>query len=276
MPRTARKKSKSGIYHIVLRGINRQTVFEEEEDTTKFLQTLADYKEKSGYKIYAYCLMGNHIHLLLKEEKEELGVIMRRIGASYVYWYNWKYKRCGHLFQDRYKSEAVEDERYFLTVVRYIHQNPLKAGIVKDVGAYKWSSFWEFASTTGDSYIGWQKHQLQKPSPVIDIEKNKIIDIDFVLGLFSKDRKKAIDAFKAFHEISNNDNCLDIEENRRITDDEAIEIIKKICNVSYCTEVQTLENDKKNRCLKVLKEEGLSTRQIARLTGISRGIILKT
>ncbi len=85
--------------------------------------------------------MGNHIHLLLKEEKEELGIIMRRIGSSYVYWYNWKYKRCGHLFQDRYKSEAVEDERYLLTVLRYIYQNPLKAGLVKDIGAYKLSSF---------------------------------------------------------------------------------------------------------------------------------------
>ena len=76
--RTARKKSKSGIYHIILRGINRQTIFEDEEDAAKFLQTLEDYKEKSGYKVYGYCLMGNHIHLLLKEEKEELGVIMRR------------------------------------------------------------------------------------------------------------------------------------------------------------------------------------------------------
>jgi len=77
--------------------------------------------------------MGNHVHLLIKEETEELGVIMRRIGASYVYWYNRKYNRCGHLFQDRYKSEVVEDERYLLTVLRYIHQNLLKAGMVKDV-----------------------------------------------------------------------------------------------------------------------------------------------
>jgi len=110
MPRTGRERSKSGIYHIVLRGSNRQTIFEDEEDAIKFLETLQTYKEKSGYKIYAYCLMGNHVHLLLKEEQEELGIIMRRIGASYVYWYNWKYQRCGHLFQDRYKSEVVEDE----------------------------------------------------------------------------------------------------------------------------------------------------------------------
>jgi len=231
MPRTARKKSRSGIYHIILRGINRQTIFEDEEDAIKFLRTLEDYKEKSGYKVYGYCLMGNHIHLLLKEEKEELGIIMRRIGASYVYWYNWKYNRCGHLFQDRYKSEAVEDERYLLTVLRYIHQNPLKAGMVKDVAAYRWSSYSEFA-TMRDSSFGCQEHQPQKPS--------LMVDVDLVLGLFSNERKKAIDSFEAFHKINSNDNCLDIEENRRLTDDEAIEIIKKICNVPYCTEVQIL------------------------------------
>jgi len=136
MPRSARKKSKSGIYHIILRGVNRQTIFEDEEDTEKFLETLAEYKKENGYKTYAYCLMGNHIHLLIKEEKEDLGIAMRRIGASFVYWYNWKYDRTGHLFQDRYKSEVVEDEKYLLTVLRYIHQNPIKADLVKDIKEY--------------------------------------------------------------------------------------------------------------------------------------------
>jgi len=83
------------------------------------------------------------------------------------------------------------------------------------------------------------------------IEKNKIIDIDFVLGLFNNDRKKAIDSFKTFHEVTNNDKCLDIKENRRLTDNEAIKIIKRICNVPHCTEVQILEKDKRNRYLKL-------------------------
>ena len=73
--------------------------------------------------------MSNHIHLLLKEGEEDLGTLFKRIGASYVYWYNWKYNRTGHLFQDHFKSEPVEDDTYLLTVLRYIHQNPLKAGI---------------------------------------------------------------------------------------------------------------------------------------------------
>ncbi len=251
MPRTARRRSASGIYHIVLRGSNRQTIFEDEEDAIRFLETLQVYKNKSGYNMYAYCLMGNHIHLLLKEEQEELAIIMRRIGASYVYWYNLKYQRCGHLFQDRYKSEAVEDDRCFLTVLRYIHQNPVKAGIVKDIAAYKWSSYSEY---TGNS---------------------KMIDTDFTLKLFNDHKEKAIASFAEFHKVTSDDICLDIDESRRILDAEAISIIKKTCSVRRCKDVENIEKDKRDRFLKVLKDEGLSTRQLARLTGISRAIVLK-
>jgi len=251
VPRQAREKSKSGIYHIILRGTNKQIIFEEEEDKVKFIETLNDYKEKSGYKIYAYCLMGNHIHLLIQEGKEELGIVMRRIGASYVYWYNWKYQRCGHLFQDRYKSETVDDDSYFLTVVRYIHQNPLKAGLVNDISNYRWCSYNEF------------------------VEKKVITDIDFALNMFSKDRENAMEAFKAFHNEMNNDICLELEHKRRLTDDEAIKIIKKTCSTINCQELQCFEPETRSKYLKDLKEQGLSTRQLERLTGISRMIILK-
>jgi len=96
---------------------------------------------------------------------------------------------------------------------------------------YRWSSYHEFA-TMRDSSFGCQEHQPQKPFLVVDVE---IIDVDFVLGLFSNDRGKTVDSFKAFHEIMSNDNCLDIIENRRLTDNEAIKIIKRICNVPHCT-----------------------------------------
>lgn len=88
--------------------------------------------------------MSNHIHLLIKEGKAELGIVFRRIGARFVYWYNSKYVRSGHLFQDRYKSEVVEDDKYFMTVLRYIHQNPVKAGIENDIAKYQWSSYNEY------------------------------------------------------------------------------------------------------------------------------------
>jgi len=112
MPRQARVKSQSDIYHIMLRGINQQVIFEDEEDSKKFIETLKTYKAISGYKLFAYCLMNNHLHLLLKIEKDSLDLIIKRISSSYVYWYNWKYYRRGHLFQDRFKSEPVEDNDY--------------------------------------------------------------------------------------------------------------------------------------------------------------------
>jgi REP element-mobilizing transposase RayT len=104
MARDARKRSETGIYHVMLRGINHQTIFEDDEDSEKFLDCLAESKKLSEFDLYAYCLMGDHVHLLLKERTETLAQIFRRLGARYVYWYNWKYQRSGHLFQDRFKQ----------------------------------------------------------------------------------------------------------------------------------------------------------------------------
>ena len=95
----------------MIRGINQQNIFSVDEDDEKFIAILAKYHKKSEYEIYAYCLMGNHVHLLIKEGREALSRAMKRIGTSYVSWYNWQYNRKGHLFQDRYKSEPVEESR---------------------------------------------------------------------------------------------------------------------------------------------------------------------
>lgn len=138
MPRAARRKSSTNIYHIMIRGINQQNIFADEEDYEKFIDTLEKYNKKIEFEIYAYCLLDNHVHLLMKEGNEPLSNTMKRIGASYVYWYNWQYNRKGHLFQDRYKSEVVENDAYFLTVLRYIHQNPVKAGLTNKIESYKW------------------------------------------------------------------------------------------------------------------------------------------
>jgi putative transposase len=249
MPRTARKESRTGIYHVMLRGINHQIIFEGDEDYQKFLWTLKEVKEKSGLELYAYCLMSNHIHLLLKEVTEDLGTIFRRIGPSYVYWYNWKYSRRGHLFQDRYKSEVVEDDSYFLTVIRYIHQNPLKARIVKDITDYRWSSYGE--------YIGEPRN----------------CDIDFALNMFTTDRAKAVKLFKEFNLAENQDRCLDYDQDVRLNDTEASDFIRSISGVQSPTEIRGFEKQKRNEIIKRCRDEGLSIRQIERLTGVSFGVI---
>lgn len=96
MPRTARKQSETDIYNVMLRGNDCHTIFFDEEDCKKYLQCLEECKKVSEFKIYAQCLMGNYLHLLIKAEKEPLELIFKRIGVRYVAWYNWKYKRSGH------------------------------------------------------------------------------------------------------------------------------------------------------------------------------------
>ena len=243
MARQARKKSESGIYHIMLRGINRQQIFEDEEDRQKFLDTLENYKDLCGYTIYAYCLMGNHIHLLLKEGKEELTLVFKRIAGSYVYWYNWKYHRCGHLFQDRFKSEPVEDDGYFLTVLRYIHQNPVKARICDRAEQFEYSSMHEYLSFPF------------------------LVDTDFALSIISKEQ------FIEYHEEENSDNCLELEDHFRWTDDEAKNLIVKISKCRTVAEFQLLDRTTRNDCIHKLHDKGLSIRQISRLTGISKKIV---
>jgi len=250
MPRTAREKSRSGIYHIMIRGINRQNLFEDDQDRQKFIETLAFYKEKCGYMIYAYCLMSNHVHLLIHERTEPLSHFIKRISSSYVYYYNRKYDRCGHLFQERFKSEIVEEETYFLTVLRYIHQNPIKANIVKALEEYKWSSYTEY------------------------IKVSRIVDVEFALEMFANKKAEAIKKFAEYNCEKNEDKCLEYEINKRIDDIQAIDIIKEVAQINSINDIQSYDKERRNEIIKKLKEiEGLSIRQIARITGISFNIV---
>ena len=253
MPRTPRVKSETGIYHVVLRGINKQTIFEDEEDNEKFLVTVKQYKEQGGYQLLAYCLMGNHIHLLIKTGVEELGQIFRRIGASYVYWYNRKYDRTGHLFQDRYKSEAVETDHYIFAVLRYIHQNPLKAGIVNHIADYPYSCYAEYIGLNNDQYV----------------------DKDFVLSLFHEEKEQALADFKDFNEMATDEKFLDISDRKHISDKAAIDLIKKKYKVASSLELQSFEVEKRAKAVQFLLNKGISARQIIRVTGISRYFIEK-
>ena len=110
MSRTARKISKTGIYHIMLRGTDRRAIFLDEEDNLLLLHALRETKKLSGFKLYSYCLMGNHVHILLEEGEERIAQIIKRLGVRYVSFYNSKYDLLGHLFQDRYRSEPVETD----------------------------------------------------------------------------------------------------------------------------------------------------------------------
>ncbi len=254
MPRGARGICESGVYHVMLRGINRKNIFRDDEDRDRFINTLIKYKQISGYKIYGYCLMSNHVHLVIKEEKETISQAIKRIGVSYVYWYNLKHERYGHLFQDRFKSENVEDDRYLLVVLRYVHQNPVKAGIVREVAKYRWSSYGEYVK-----------------------QRDILTDIDFVLDIFDTNRRRALEMFEEFMTAENKDKCLDDDpvKKKRLSDDNAGELIAKLTETSNVQILQQMNKNERDNIIRVLKERGATIRQLVRISGLSRRIVEK-
>lgn len=251
MARIARRKSESGVYHVMLRGINKQIIFQDDEDKKRFLVALSSFKGANNYELYAYCLMDNHVHILMKEIKDTVSTAIKKICSSYVYWYNRKYDRCGHLFQERFKSEIVESDGYLLTVLRYIHQNPVKAGMMENVWECPWTSYNEY------------------------IRVPFIVDVDYVLDLFSSNRNKAKDLFVGFNHEENEDKCMDYEDSIKLTDKQIIEHINRL-GIRNISDLQNMNRDERNDLLKKLKNvEGTSLRQLSRVTGFSKSLIGK-
>lgn len=256
MARQARQQCESGVYHVVLRGINRQDIFYDEEDYQRFLETLATKKSEKQYELYGYCLMSNHVHLLLRENNDSIARIMSRIGTSYAWWYNRKYDRSGHVFQGRYGSECVEDDAYLLTVARYIHNNPIKANLVIAPEDYRWSSI--------HAYYGSRNY------PCI------ITESDYILGIMHEKRTEAIQVFRTFMQQENDDQCLDNQIKTRKTDGEVKAEIEALMNGEPIGKLSGLEKTKRKEILQQIKgSEGVTQRQIARVTGISQSIVFK-
>ncbi len=248
MPRSARVLCPSGIYHVMVRGVNKQKIFEEEADYRRFVRILRRCKENSAYKLFAYCLMNNHVHLLIKTEEKPLDVTMKRIAGSYAHWFNEKYARKGHLFQDRYLSETVDSERYFLTLLRYIMQNPMKAGLEKCPGTYPWSSY--------EAYCG---------------QEDFLTDTDFALTIFEA-RREALSFFNQF----NRDKMMDVDDSDNIYSDN--DALKELFLISDCQTVsEFLKLPKKNQrgIVRKLHQNGVRVGQISRLTGKSRSTIMR-
>ena len=249
MPREARKKSETNIYHVILRGINRQVIFEDDGDRHYFMSLMKYCKELSDFKLYAFCLMGNHVHLLLETGKEPLGLIFKRIGSRYVAWYNWKYQRTGHLFQDRFRSEAVEDGQYFMTVLRYILQNPMKAGMENCPGSWRWSS-----------YLAYEKGN------------GSITDTEYAIGLF-----EGRDQLLNYVKLGNEDAVMDEERfDWRLRDERAKEIVERVSGCATVAEFQGLEKSRKKKYVRELYQENLTLGQITRLTGVPKTTVDRT
>ena len=246
MPRGKRNIVKAGTYHIMVRGVNKQDIFYNNKDRKMFIRLLYYYKRKLDCKIHAYCLMSNHVHILFEDKEELISDFMRNITSIYAYEFNQKYKRVGHLFQDRFKSVYVYNDEYLLRLIRYIHRNPEKAGICK-TGEYRWSSYKEY------------------------IYNKKIIEKDEILEKFDKNK---IIALKKFIEFVNNKEEEEIDRlysADKLTDEEAIKLIKKITKIENLSNIKRYNKKYKEEILyKILEINNIKESQVARILGISK------
>ena len=260
MARKTRLASDSGIYHVMLRGVNRQDIFECDKDYLKFvslMERVAFPVDETGQRIpplliiYAYCLMPNHVHLLVREQKPGVSDVIKWISGTYAGYFNVKYEHVGHLFQDRFRSEVVNDWEYFLTLMRYIHQNPVAGGLVNKVSDYRWSS--------------WREYD---PKMVCDV---LICATQSVLSKISFDAlEELVDT-----PLSKTQRILDFDSDTgmRVTDERLREYVKAEFGIAEVTTIQHLEKEERNKIVKKLLEFCRNVRQISRVTGICRGVI---
>jgi REP element-mobilizing transposase RayT len=153
MARPLRIEFPGALYHVVARGNERKAIFRDNADREFYLRRLAHYREKFGFSVWAYCLMDNHVHLGLEMGKVPLSRVMAGLQTSYTQYFNRRHRRAGHLFQGRYKAFLVEKDRYALAMVRYIHENPIKAGMAKRAGEHAWSSDRFFRQGEGPAWL---------------------------------------------------------------------------------------------------------------------------
>lgn len=253
MGRQARKISRSGLYHIIFRGISRQNIFEETADYEKIKQIIQRVKEETKMQVYAYCLMSNHVHMFIKEnEAGQISSIMTKILSHYATWFNIKYLRTGTLFGSRYKSEPVEDECYFLSLARYIHQNPVKAGMTLSAKDYEYSSYNDYAN----NLMG-------------------LTDVDFLLDVLSTNRSKAIEAFVDFHKNEETEDFEIVNAQGKNSAQVRRLIMREIDGKTPET-IKEMPKQERNELIKKLVDEvGISKSALERATGISRGVIIR-
>ena len=252
MSKYLREFSSSKIYHIIIKGIDEGTIFYDDEDRNVFLNKLKITKKKYKYKVLAYCLMNNHVHLVISTENENLSKGIQSLIIRYARYFNRKYDRKGPFVQNRFNSKKVESQRYFLEVCRYVHRNPEKAGIEK-TDKYRWSSYHE--------YIG--KEKIIDRRFLMHYLGNDIIN--FTEYTTQKDSKQEINRLAEFEMI------------RKLSDDIVIKIILDKLKFSSVDEIiNYFKNEKNHEKIRALKEiQGTNPTQIRRIIRVSRRLIEK-
>ena len=231
MPRSARKLSNTDVYHIILRGINKQDIFYDDMDRKKF----------------------SKVHLLIKDNELNICKILQSLTIRYAIYFNIKHERVGHLFSNRYNSRPVENERYFISLQRYIHQNPEKAGIEKTEN-YKWSSY--------NAYING----------------SNFVNVDFLLNMLSNDYYTAINQFKIMNskilELDTIDDIHEYEMVNKVADSDIRKIIELKIGKEKLNSLNIYNKKVRDEILfEILQIKGVSNIQLSRVIGINRKLL---
>lgn len=181
MPRQARIDAPGALNHIIIRGIERKKIFKDDVDRNTFLERLEIILTETSTSCFAWALMSNHVHLLVRTGEAPIATLMRRLLTGYALFFNRRHRRHGQLFQNRYKSILCQEDSYLLELVRYIHLNPLRVGIVSDLKGLDKYSYTGHAALLGNRQRVWQ-------------------DTDYILGFFSSKRKVARRKYRVFVE----------------------------------------------------------------------------
>ncbi len=237
MPRAPRAIAESGFYHVILRGNGRQIIFEDDADRRVFLELLARRTGDAGICVLAWCLMDNHVHMVLEDPAQGLSEMMQRLSGDYAQRFNRKSGRVGHVFENRFKSCAIESDAYLLQAIRYVHDNPENAGICP-AAEYPWSSYHEYMGLGG------------------------ISDTSLALDMLG-----GVEGFVAFSD-SEQRRTYRFDRRARVSEEEVGKVARLALGDLPAHEVKALPKTERDQRLLDLREIGLSVKQIERLTGI--------
>ena len=270
MARLSRSSIFAEYWHIMLRGTGHMDLFLCDADYVRFRETLCRFTGELSIPLYAYCLMSNHVHLLLRAGTDSMALLLKKTEVSYAHYFRQKYEHTGHLFQNRYISQPVQDERYFLAVYRYILRNPEAAGI-----------------------CGWEDYPW---SNAVEIQNNTefgIADNVFIMGLVGNEKilRSFVSSSKSSGKagqcmadrISIDGHEILMPEEIEVSEPEMMgfavsdgEVGKEICRIAGCDTplyLKTLRRPERDNILAAVKSRGFPIRQIERVTGINRNVI---
>ena len=247
MPHTQRKRSESGFYHVVAKGDGAQIIFEDNSDRRLYVDILAKTIDEFKIKLHAYCLMSNHVHLLVQDEQRELSGFMKKLSETYAMHFSRKTGRVGRVFQRPFWSEPVESDAYFLCALRYIHANPEPAGICK-AKDYPWSSYQDYLS--GSAFV----------------------EVEFA--------RELLGGIRRFEEFSASGGSYakpftDSKLSRHHNSDELVNIAINLLGRETLNNLRAMSPEARKPHIALLHAHGFTKAEIARITGLGSALVGK-